>query len=340
MGMFDEMFGFGEQPAIAPKEVKADLLTRIRDLELAVVGHNLDAPKRIHKRLDQSEATPEQRAAFKEAFCTDLEIAHLHNLTNKDVPAKNNWRGTPAVKGHQSISAAIMGYGFAQEQLWEWAKTMFKQANGYATSFWGRSHAACEAIVDTINQEPATIPVAVETIERLYESLEVIPSGLSHLEASTEATTLLEWFEHWHAFCKTSRAFKGLINDEILEAVKAGEWERLISYERQDPDGVSVEPKTIVVKPSAMGVPDEAPRTLLGKHLRTLTDSDAKAQSLRIWKHVWWGAGFVPDFASKYNCGYDLRQREDGLWYLDHYENKSEYKEGKFVRERVWGRRA
>ena len=334
--MFSELFG-------GQKQVKPDLLSRILDLELAVVHGDTRARGRITERLGRHEATAEQREVFMEAFRTDLEMAHLHNLASTDVPAKEGFlRGSSAVKGHQSISAAIMAYEFAEAQLWEWAKTMFEKANEAASDFWGRSRDACGAIVLALSRVEEAEPVAVSQIEDLFTSLEVIPDHRLLGEAR-RAETPLEWVEHWHAFCLSSRAFRGLVNDEILDAAKAGEWTRLISYEEEvlESRGFSSVPagktKTVILQPE-LRVPSQGVRTLLGKHLKTIRDTDAKAQELRLWKHVWWGSGCRPKFhAPGFGCDYGLRKHEDGLWYLDKYTDNTEYTDTKRVTTREWG---
>ncbi len=325
--IFDDLFGGSKSPELGSPEI----LARIVDLELVVARQDRWAKDRISNRFDRREATQEQKEVFLEAFKTDLEVAFIRELNT--ITESPGLLGKVDVDGPRSISAAMDAYDFAVDELWEQATVMFAQAHAYGGgNFWKRSHAVCAETVLTLAAEPTASPTGIERFAELHVRLDVKPDVDSLLKANA-CNSALEWIEAWHTYCLSSRAYKNLINDEILEAARAGEWRRLLTYEHKPAYAKSSDIK--ISQPDNRS-PTES-LSPLGKHLNSIKDLDAPHQKYRVWQHIWWGAGYSPCFLNGLYNDYDIHQRDDGLWYLDRYKSEMLYSGPKPVKNITWG---
>lgn len=338
--MFGDLFGglFGETSAEEKKKVEIDLYSRVKDLELALAGRGGSegegALARISDRVIYEEVVEEDRKRFQDALRADLEIAILHNLIRTE-REDGGILDPPGVRGKKSVASAMTGARMAEEGLWSLAAVYFRHAREYAPSFWLRSTKVTQEIAIKLRAVHDPPPVSEDEFEKGYCDRLNVPRNGDRLIEAQQAKTPLEWIELWHTYCKDSLAFRGLINDAVLEAAREGLWEEWISYEvpeDAEPDRWSMswdrEPKkgekTKWIQFTPRGISssgtgsewDRLKRTRLGQHLATIEDPDAKQQIGRILKIFWWACGFEPIGKVK------LRKLEDDRWYFTRYETQ------------------
>jgi hypothetical protein len=323
--MFDDLFGgiFGGGGDDAAKlragQIKADLLTRIRDLEEAAAG-NSTALTRVQGRCRRHEATEGQKASFLLAWRKDLEMAGHHGLLTKEDDKE---------KGHHSLSAAYTAFLDTEQGYWEWALTEFKQAKAYAPHYWTRCVAACEAVVDTLSREPDVTPVAVPTLKELYGRFDVRDTeGRKGLNVSFKAQTPQEWMAGFAMWCENSVVFGDMIPDDVWEKAKAGEWKALFAYEepkqeknpgtyrmekvRGEDGKIVMETRHVGYTRSPLGfmgsLMGDFPKIKWVKEIHESGEGEWKANLPRVLKAIWWGMGETPDLWE--------RSFDGGKWFL------------------------
>jgi len=333
--LFGGMFGLGGDDAAKTRagQVKADLLTRIRDLEEATAG-NSTALIRVQGRCRRHEATEDQKAAFLLAWRKDLEMAGHHGLLTKEDDKE---------KGHHSLSAAYTAFTDAEKGYWEWALTQFKQAKAYAPLYWVRCIAACESVVDTLAREPDVAPVEVPTLKELFDRFDVRDDeGRKGLNAAYKAKTPEEWMAGWKVWCDNSAVFADMTPAEVWEKAERGEWKDLFAYETPKTEK---NPKTyrneqvkdgdgnVVMETRYVGAirgPIGFMGSLMGdlekiKWVAAIHKSGVgewKANLPRLLQAIWWGMGETPE-------GWE-RHEEGGKWFLlnklrpDRYDYRTE----------------